>query len=100
MSSQWSNASSDLLFAIDRDRDEPLRSQLERQVREAIRTGRLRVGERLPPSRELAGALGLSRGLVQDAYAQLLAEGYLVARVGSGTRVAAGACPPAAPPVP
>ncbi|MYR19116.1 winged helix-turn-helix domain-containing protein, partial [Streptomyces sp. SID6137] len=91
MSSQWSNASSDLLFAIDRDRDEPLRSQLERQVREAIRTGRLRVGERLPPSRELAGALGLSRGLVQDAYAQLLAEGYLVARVGSGTRVAAGA---------
>ncbi|MEW2270137.1 PLP-dependent aminotransferase family protein [Streptomyces griseofuscus] len=100
MSSQWSNVSSDLLFAIDRDRAEPLRSQLERQVREAIRTGRLRVGERLPPSRELAGALGLSRGLVQDAYAQLLAEGYLVARVGSGTRVAAGACPPAAPPVP
>ncbi|MFY4722138.1 PLP-dependent aminotransferase family protein [Streptomyces sp. LaBMicrA B280] len=100
MSSQWSNASSDLLFAIDRDREEPLRSQLERQVREAIRTGRLRVGERLPPSRELAGALGLSRGLVQDAYAQLLAEGYLVARVGSGTRVAAGACPPSAPPVP
>ncbi|MEV5880303.1 PLP-dependent aminotransferase family protein [Streptomyces sp. NPDC052101] len=96
----WANASSELLVAIDRDSAEPLRSQLERQVREAIRTGRLRVGERLPPSRELAGALGLSRGLVQDAYAQLRSEGYLVARVGSGTRVAAGACPPPAAPAP
>ncbi|MFF5403483.1 PLP-dependent aminotransferase family protein [Streptomyces misionensis] len=97
MSPEWSNAPSELLVALDRDSGEPLRTQVERQVREAVRTGRLRVGERLPPSRELAVALGLSRGLVQEAYAQLRAEGYLVARVGSGTRVAAGACPPPAP---
>ncbi|TWV58288.1 PLP-dependent aminotransferase family protein [Streptomyces misionensis] len=100
MSAEWSNAPSELLVTLDRDSGEPLRAQVERQVREAVRTGRLRVGERLPPSRELAAALGLSRGLVQEAYAQLRAEGYLVARVGSGTRVAAGACPPPAPPSP
>ncbi|MFG2605970.1 PLP-dependent aminotransferase family protein [Streptomyces sp. NPDC048514] len=100
MSPEWANVSPDLPVVLDRASDEPLRSQLERQVREAIRTRRLRVGERLPPSRELAGTLGLSRGLVQEAYAQLRAEGYLTARVGSGTRVAAGACPPAAPPPP
>ncbi|MET9175494.1 PLP-dependent aminotransferase family protein [Streptomyces misionensis] len=97
MSPEWSNAPTELLVALDRDSGEPLRAQVERQVREAVRTGRLRVGERLPPSRELAAALGLSRGLVQEAYAQLRAEGYLVARVGSGTRVAAGACPPPVP---
>jgi GntR family transcriptional regulator/MocR family aminotransferase len=79
-----------------------LRSQLEGELREAIRSGRLPVGERLPSSREMARELGVSRGLVQDCYGQLYAEGYLVTRVGSGTRVAAGAAagtvsPPAAP---
>jgi GntR family transcriptional regulator/MocR family aminotransferase len=57
-------------------------------LREAIRSGRLHEGERLPPSRELARQLGISRGLVQDCYVQLQAEGYLTARVGSATRVA------------
>ncbi|MDH6580407.1 PLP-dependent aminotransferase family protein [Kitasatospora sp. MAP5-34] len=92
----WSGLSPDLLLVIDRDSGEPLRWQLEGRVRDAIRTGRLQVGERLPSSRELARMLGLSRGLVQDCYAQLQAEGYLVTRVGSATRVAAGAgVPPA-----
>ena len=59
-------------------------------MREAIRTGRLPVGERLPSSRELARELGVSRGLVQECYAQLIAEGYLESRVGSATRVAPG----------
>ncbi|MFG3010807.1 PLP-dependent aminotransferase family protein [Streptomyces cinerochromogenes] len=98
---QWAGLSPELLLTVDRDNGEHLRAQLERQLRDAIRTGRLRSGERLPSSRELARALGLSRGLVQDAYAQLRAEGYLVTRVGSATRVApATPAPPATAPPP
>src|SRR5215475_14320227 len=88
---QWSGLSPELLLALDRRAAEPLRSQLERQLRDAIRSGRLGVGERLPSSRQLARELGLSRGLVQDCYAQLQAEGYLSAQGGSATRVAPGA---------
>ena len=81
---------------------QPLRSQLEAGLREAIRGGRLQGGERLPSSRELARELGISRGLVQECYSQLLSEGYLTSQVGSATRVAAGAyrapAPPAAAP--
>src|SRR5260370_27082934 len=95
---EWSGWSPVLLRALDRRGAEPLRSQLERQLRDAIRSGRLGVGERLPSSRELARELGLSRGLVQDCYAQLQAEGYLTTQVGSATRVAAGAASPAAKP--
>ncbi|MFF3906415.1 PLP-dependent aminotransferase family protein, partial [Streptomyces sp. NPDC001848] len=94
MSVEWSGAAPDLLLTIDRDSREPLRSQVERQVRDAIRSRRLRSGELLPSSRALARALGLSRGVVQECYAQLQAEGYLVIRAGSGTRVAAGAQDP------
>jgi len=65
-----------------------MRAQLERQLREGIRSGRFRAAARLPPSRELARELGVSRGVVVDAYSQLVAEGYLVARRGSGTEVA------------
>ncbi|MEU3461918.1 PLP-dependent aminotransferase family protein [Streptomyces sp. NPDC006733] len=97
---EWSGLSPELLLVVDRQSAEGLRAQLERQLREAIRTGRLDVGERLPSSRELSARLGLSRGLVQDCYAQLQAEGYLVTRVGAATTVAAGACPPPAPPRP
>ena len=56
-----------------------------------MRDGTLPAGSRLPSSRALAGDLGVSRRLVVDAYAQLLAEGYLVARQGAGTYVAATA---------
>jgi GntR family transcriptional regulator/MocR family aminotransferase len=66
----------------------PLRRQLERQLRDAIRSGRLGPGSALPPSRVLAEVLGVSRGVVVDCYAQLAIEGYLRARTGSGTRVA------------
>jgi GntR family transcriptional regulator / MocR family aminotransferase len=99
---EWSGLGPDLLLTLDRHAAEPLRSQLERQLREAIRFGRLRVGERLPSSRELARTLGLSRGLVQDCYGQLQAEGYLSTQVGSATRVAVGTgAPPVVPePVP
>ena len=73
-------------------------------MRDAIRAGRLPAGERLPSSRDLARQLGLSRGLVQECYGQLQAEGYLTGVVGSGTRVATGAAtlapPQPAPPTP
>ena len=71
-------------------------------LRGAIRSGRLAAGEVLPSSRLLAEELGVSRGLVQGCYEQLVAEGYLVARTGSGTRVAdrAGAPVTAHPPEP
>jgi GntR family transcriptional regulator / MocR family aminotransferase len=72
------------------DRGAPLRSQLERELRDAIRAGRLRSGSKLPSSRALADELDLSRGVVVEAYAQLIAEGYLVARRGDGTRIAEG----------
>ncbi|HET6921316.1 MAG TPA: PLP-dependent aminotransferase family protein, partial [Jiangellaceae bacterium] len=85
---EWSGLSPDLLLRLDRTRPEPLHSQLEGGLRDAIRSGRLQPGERLPSTRELARHLGLSRGLVQDCYSQLYAEGYLSARVGSATRVA------------
>jgi len=50
----------------------------------------MRAGSKLPPSRLLAEALGVSRGVVVEAYSQLAAEGYLVARAGDGTRIADG----------
>ena len=53
-----------------------------------MRSGRLPAGARLPSSRALAGDLGLSRNTIAHAYGQLVAEGWLVARTGSGTRVA------------
>jgi GntR family transcriptional regulator/MocR family aminotransferase len=79
----------ELLVAVGRGVGEPLRAQLEHGLRAAIRQGRLKPGTRLPSSRALATDLGLSRGLVVEAYAQLTGEGYLEARQGSGTRVAA-----------
>jgi len=77
MAIEWSGLSPELLIRLDRSAREPLRTQLETSLREAIRGGRLRAGERLPSSRELARELGVSRGMVQECYGQLLAEGYL-----------------------
>jgi GntR family transcriptional regulator/MocR family aminotransferase len=93
MAIEWSGLSPELLLPLKRDGAVPLRSQLEGGLREAIRSGRLQVGERLPSSRELAQALGISRGVVQECYGQLQAEGYLSSKVGSATRVAAGSTP-------
>ncbi len=93
MAIQWSGLGPELLLQLDRDSDQPLRAQLEAGLRDAIRDGRLHAGERLPSSRELARELGVSRGLVQECYGQLLSEGYLDSRVGSATRVALRAYP-------
>ncbi|MFG3031371.1 PLP-dependent aminotransferase family protein [Streptomyces sp. NPDC048253] len=64
------------------------RAALIRALREAVRGGRLPPGTRLPPYRSLAADLGVARNTVADAYAELVAEGWLTARQGSGTRVA------------
>src|ERR1700733_796709 len=107
MAIEWSGLSPELLVRLDRSAGQPLRAQLEVSLRDAIRSGRLRAGERLPSSRELAREIGVSRGMVQDCYAQLLSEGYLTSRTGSATRVAGlgdpgdqHAATPAAPPPP
>lgn len=70
-----------------------LRRGLTDALREAVRTGRLAPGARLPSSRSLAADLGIARNTVADAYADLNAEGWLTARQGSGTRVADRAVP-------
>ena len=85
---EWAGLGPELLLTLDRQQPRPLRSQLEGGLRDAIRSGRLEAGERLPSSRELARELGVSRGLVQECYNQLQAEGYLTTRAGSATRVA------------
>ncbi|MET8175614.1 MocR-like pyridoxine biosynthesis transcription factor PdxR [Streptomyces clavifer] len=69
------------------------RAVLMRALRDAVRSGRLAPGARLPPYRSLAADLGLARNTVADAYAELVAEGWLAARQGSGTRVAERAVP-------
>jgi GntR family transcriptional regulator/MocR family aminotransferase len=78
----------ELLLELDRGARRPLRAQLEDGLREAVRSGRLAAHVRLPATRALASDLGVSRRLVVDAYGQLLAEGYLIARPGAGTFVA------------
>ena len=91
------NSGPELLLELDRGGRTPLRAQLEDALREAVRSGRLPANARLPATRALAADLGVSRRLVVDAYAQLLAEGYLLARRGDGTYVADAAEASAAP---
>jgi len=67
-----------------------LSGQIYRQVRTAILTGLLPAGRPLPPTRELAGDLGVARNTVSMAYDRLVAEGFLTARSGVGTFVAGG----------
>lgn len=77
---------------IDRTMEIPLIRQIYEQIRKRILDGELVAGEKLPPTRELATHLGISRNVVIEAYEQLLAEGYIESRQGSGTYVAEGAC--------
>jgi GntR family transcriptional regulator/MocR family aminotransferase len=93
---------SELLVPVDAASGATLREQLEQSLRAAVRSGRLGPGTRLPSSRGLAAELGISRGVVTGAYAQLVAEGYLVTRQGAPVRVsdaihAASARPAARP---
>jgi GntR family transcriptional regulator/MocR family aminotransferase len=78
----------ELLMRLDRTAG-PVGRQLTDGLRQAIRDGRLSPGDRLPASRALAADLRVARNLVVAAYEELLAEGYLVGRQGSGTYVRA-----------
>jgi GntR family transcriptional regulator/MocR family aminotransferase len=79
-----------LHLPLDRASATPLHRQIYDGVRRAILDGRLRPGQRIPSTRGLAEALGVSRLPVLGAYDQLLHEGYLEGRVGSGTFVSRG----------
>src|SRR4051794_38155188 len=81
--------SSDLLVVLDRSERRGLRRTLTLELRRAIQDGPLKAGTRLPPSRTLARDLGVARSVIVEAYGQLVADGYLEARQGSGTRVRA-----------
>ncbi|MFH8623782.1 PLP-dependent aminotransferase family protein [Streptomyces vietnamensis] len=98
MANDWATFGADLHLEV---RGTRLRAGLMDALREAVRSGRLEAGTRLPSSRQLAADLGMARNTVADAYAELVAEGWLTARQGSGTRVARRAAPrPPAPSFP
>ncbi|MFH8928872.1 PLP-dependent aminotransferase family protein [Streptomyces pristinaespiralis] len=90
MTDSWSTFGTDLHLDV---RGPRLRQGLTDALREAARSGRLAPGTRLPSSRSLAADLGIARNTVADAYAELVAEGWLTARQGSGTRVARRSAP-------
>ncbi|MDF9303465.1 PLP-dependent aminotransferase family protein [Tritonibacter mobilis] len=76
-------------FTPDRRSDVPIFEQICTALRSRIRSGALATGARLPATRALAGDLGVARATVVTAYEQLVAEGYLMARRGSGYTVCA-----------
>jgi GntR family transcriptional regulator/MocR family aminotransferase len=82
---------SELALELDRDGGDALHRQIEVSIRERIRSGALPAGIALPPTRALAAELGVTRGVVVEAYAQLVAEGYLTSRGGSYTYVSPAA---------
>ena len=94
MNKTWAISGVDLHLDLRGNR---VRAGLEAALREAVQTGRLAPGTRLPSSRSLAVDLGIARNSVAEAYGQLIAEGWLTARQGSGTRVAEAAAPAPAP---
>ncbi|MFJ3515279.1 PLP-dependent aminotransferase family protein [Streptomyces sp. NPDC090131] len=91
MTDPWATFGADLHLDLTAGRG--LRAGLTEALREAARSGRLAAGTRLPSSRTLAADLGIARNTVAEAYAELVAEGWLTARRGSGTRVAERARP-------
>jgi GntR family transcriptional regulator/MocR family aminotransferase len=80
-------SSAELLIELERSRSRGFRAQVEDELRDAIRSGRLAPGALLPSTRALAADLGVTRGVIVAAYDQLVAEGYLASRPGSGTVV-------------
>ncbi|QTE00439.1 PLP-dependent aminotransferase family protein [Streptomyces cyanogenus] len=88
MASSWATLGVDL--HLEPSGTGGVRRGLTDALRDAVRSGRLAPGTRLPSSRSLAADLGIARNTVAEAYADLVAEGWLTARQGSGTRVAAG----------
>jgi GntR family transcriptional regulator/MocR family aminotransferase len=81
-------AFAELPIVLADDHGLPTHRALYEALRAAMLGGRLRPSSRMPSSRDLARQLGVARGTVVGVYEQLVSEGYLVARSGSGTRVA------------
>ncbi|ARV60760.1 aspartate aminotransferase [Nostocales cyanobacterium HT-58-2] len=77
----------DFAITLDSNSSLPLHQQLYEELRQAILTGRLLPGRRIPSTRQLAKCLGISRTTVTQTYDQLLSEGYIETIVGSGTFV-------------
>jgi GntR family transcriptional regulator / MocR family aminotransferase len=101
MSRTRTSSALELLVPLQRDDGEPLHRQLEQELRDAVRSGRLAPASPLPSTRALAQQLGVSRGIVVEAYEQLVAEGYLATRPGGITQVArAATVPTTRPPEP
>ena len=75
---------------IDRNSSQSLTVQVSASLRSAVRSGLLKSGDRLPPSRRLAEELGVSRAIIMLAYEQLVSEGYFESRKGSGTFITEG----------
>ena len=88
----------ELLVGLRRDDSQPLHCQLEQELRDSIRVGRLAPDSVLPSTRALAEQLAVSRGVVVEAYEQLVAEGYLSSQPGGATRVCAKLAEPAPTP--
>src|SRR6266545_2284704 len=82
------SSAAELFVPLRRGDRRPLYRQLEEQLRDSIRTGRLAPRSSVPSTRALAKQLGVSRGIVVETYEQLIAEGYLASRPGGTTRVA------------
>lgn len=97
MPSTKASAVIELFVPLDRASTVSLHHQLERHLRHSIRSGQLAGGSTMPSSRALADRLGVARGVVVEAYEQLIAEGYLLSRLGSSTRVAEIPTPPTQP---
>jgi DNA-binding transcriptional MocR family regulator len=74
-------------FHLDPESDAPLHRQVYEQLSAAILSGRMAHGERLPPTRELAGSLGLNRSTLATAFERLESEGLIRSHVGKGTFV-------------
>src|SRR2546426_1152098 len=75
---------------LDPRSEVPLYQQLHRHFTDLIRSGSLKRGERLPPTRELAGLLGLNRTTVSAAYGLLESDGLIAGHVGRGSYVTGG----------
>lgn len=77
----------DFAITIDPQASLPLHRQVYEELRQAILSGRLAPGQKLPSSRTLSQFLSISRATVTQSYEQLLSEGYLETILGSGTFV-------------
>ncbi|ALS97441.1 PLP-dependent aminotransferase family protein [Lacimicrobium alkaliphilum] len=82
------SAAASLSLSLEPDASQPRYRQIELQLRHLIDHGRLKAGDKLPSSRELAQSLGVSRTSTLNAYNQLIAEGFVISKARKGLFVA------------